>query len=123
MHDQGMGNTYFVSQFIRDLKPDIRYAVQGKVPTTMERAVLLVKIQQQIQDKSEHKMQRNFGQLRLTGTVTNKVEGSKAPIVSQHPREKQMGDYYRANNLCFFCKENHMMLPMQLNPQKGPKHK
>jgi hypothetical protein len=51
MYDQGMGDTYFISQFVKGLKPEIRYQVQGQVPATMERAVMLAKIQQQIQEK------------------------------------------------------------------------
>lgn len=36
MYDQGMGDTYFISQFIKGLKPEIRFPVQGQVPPTME---------------------------------------------------------------------------------------
>ena len=54
MHDLGMGDTYFVSQFIKGLKPEIRYPVQGQVPGTMEKAVMLAKIQQTIQDKTRN---------------------------------------------------------------------
>ena len=54
MHDLGMGDTYFVSQFIKGLKPEIRYPVQGQVPGTMEKAMMLAKIQQTIQDKTRN---------------------------------------------------------------------
>lgn len=55
MHSGGMPDTYFMSQFIRGLKPELRYAVQGQVPHSMERAAMLAKIQQRIQDKSTKK--------------------------------------------------------------------
>lgn len=55
MHDQRMGDTYFISQFIKGLKPNICYAVQGQVPETMEKAVRLAKIQQTIQAKAKGK--------------------------------------------------------------------
>jgi lysine/ornithine N-monooxygenase len=44
MYDQGMGDTYFIPQFVKGLKPEIRYQVQGQVPATMERAAMLAKI-------------------------------------------------------------------------------
>lgn len=46
MHDPGMGQAYFISQFIKGLKPEIGYHVQGQVPETMEKAVRLARIQQ-----------------------------------------------------------------------------
>lgn len=54
MFDQGMSETYFVSQFINGLKSEICYAVQGQVPGCMERAVMLAKIQQKIHEKECH---------------------------------------------------------------------
>jgi hypothetical protein len=44
MHNQDMGEKYFVSRFIRGLKPEIRYHVQGHLPKNMERAIMLAKI-------------------------------------------------------------------------------
>lgn len=48
-----MSETYFVSHFINGLKAEIRYPVQGQVPPTMERAIMLAKIQQKIQEKGK----------------------------------------------------------------------
>jgi hypothetical protein len=45
MYDQGMGDTYFIAQFIKRRKPEIRYQVHGQVHTTMQRAIMLAKIQ------------------------------------------------------------------------------
>lgn len=105
MYDQGMGDTYFISQFIKGLKPEIRYQVQGQVPETMERAVMFAKIQQQIQEKNKGKGQRSFGTSKGLTSTLQKSESSKQQFVSQLPRERQMRVFYRANNLCFYCKQ------------------
>lgn len=60
MLDQGMGSTYFVSQFIKGLKSEIRNWVQGQVPSTIERAVMLAKMQQNIQEKGKGKFHSNL---------------------------------------------------------------
>jgi hypothetical protein len=50
MHNTGYDKMFFITQFTRGLKPDISAAVQAQVPNTMERAVMLAKIQQQLQE-------------------------------------------------------------------------
>jgi hypothetical protein len=55
MHNTGYDKMFFITQFTRGLKPEISAAVQAKVPSTMERAVMLAKIQQQLQEKGKHK--------------------------------------------------------------------
>jgi hypothetical protein len=105
MHDQRMGDTYFISQFIKGLKPEMRYQVQGQVPATMERAIMLAKIQQQIQEKSRSRPPRSYTGNRLTAIAHQKAETIKPNFVSQLPRERQLRDFCRANNLCFYCKE------------------
>jgi hypothetical protein len=64
MHDLGMGDVYFISQFIKGLKPELRYQVQGQVPTILERAVRLAEIQETIQEKTKTKFQRTGNQTR-----------------------------------------------------------
>lgn len=64
MHDLGMGDVYFISQFIKGLKPELRYQVQGQVPAILERAVRLAEIQETIQEKTKTKFQRTGNQTR-----------------------------------------------------------
>jgi hypothetical protein len=100
-----MGDTYFISQFVKGLKPKIINQVQGQVPATMERVVMLAKIQQQIQEKSKGRGQRQYSNNKLLTGTSQKPEFSKPPFVSQLPRERQLRDFCRANNLCFYSKE------------------
>jgi hypothetical protein len=69
MHDLGMSEAYFISQFIKGLKPKIRYVVQGQVPATMEKAVRLAKIQESILEKSKPKNHRGFAALKQSSAV------------------------------------------------------
>lgn len=48
MHNSGYDTMFFVTQFTKGLKPDISAAVQSQLPKTMERVVMLAKIQQQL---------------------------------------------------------------------------
>lgn len=105
MHDQGMGDTYFISQFIKGLKSDIRYQVQGQVPPTMERAIMLAKIKQNIQEKAKSTLQRTWGSKSALSRQSRTDNRMHAPA-STMSTERHWRDFCRANNLCFFfCKE------------------
>lgn len=105
VQDQGMGETYFISQFIKGLKPEIRYVVQGQVPDTMERAVMLAKIQQQIQDKHRVKVSKSYSTTRLSSISSTKSDQSKPSFTPQLSKERQLRDYCQANSLCFYYRE------------------
>jgi hypothetical protein len=55
MHNEGYDDLFFASQFVNGLKEDIRYTVQSQVPETIDRAVLLAKIQQKIVERGKAK--------------------------------------------------------------------
>jgi hypothetical protein len=106
MHNQDMGEKYFVSQFIKGLKPEIRYHVQGQVPENMERAVKLAKIQQTIQDKTKVKFGKahtSYRQPPFAAAVKSEAKNQFGN--SQLTKERLLRDYCRLNNLCFYCKE------------------
>ena len=105
MHDLGMGDTYFVSQFIKGLKPEIRYPVQGQVPATMEKAVMLAKIQQTIQEKTRSTGSKFHQPFRHTSSTPPKHEQRTPTPNLQLTEERQLRDYCRTNNLCFYCRE------------------
>jgi hypothetical protein len=46
MHNSEFGDLFFITQFIRGLKLEIASVVQSQVPESMERAILLARIQQ-----------------------------------------------------------------------------
>lgn len=104
MHDQGIGDTYFISQFIQGLKPEIRYPVQGQAPDTMEKVVRLAKIHQGIQAKTKGKTGYSTRFSKTSASSTWKGD-QKTQSTSPWSKERQLRDYCRANNLRFFCRE------------------
>lgn len=108
MHSGGMPDTYFISQFIRGLKPELRYAVQGQVPHSMERAAMLAKIQQRIQDKSTKKGLKTPNSTRWPAASSSARMDQHKPVTSAPlSKERQLRDYCRTHNLCFYCREPH----------------
>jgi hypothetical protein len=50
-------------------------------------------------------VQRNFSTTKQLPSSGQKSDTPKQSFVSQHPRERQLRYFYRANNLCFYYKE------------------
>lgn len=123
MHSGGMPDTYFVSQFIRGLKPDIRYAVQGQVPHSMEQAVMLARIQQQIQEKNTKKSLKPLGSTRWASTsFAGKLEQPKAATTLTLSKDDN-SEITTKPITCVSIVGNLMMQPMLLNALKDQKLK
>jgi hypothetical protein len=61
MHNSGLDETSFVTQFVRGLKPKLDAAVQSQVPKNMKKAVMLAKVQQQLMDSKQMKFSKYNG--------------------------------------------------------------
>jgi hypothetical protein len=55
-HNPNYDETFFVSQFLKGLKPEIHLPVASQIPETLDRAVLLAHVQQNLQSQ-----QRQWG--------------------------------------------------------------
>ena len=53
MHNLGLDEIYFVTQFTTGLKPELKASVQSQVPSTVKQAVMLAKVQQQLLDSTK----------------------------------------------------------------------
>jgi hypothetical protein len=104
MHNSNLGDLFFITQFMRRLKMEISSVVQAQVPETMERAILLAKIQQQVLERSKPKWNR-LSAFSKPGQGGTKPESKGNFPMTQLWRERQTRDYRRANNLCYFCGE------------------
>jgi hypothetical protein len=71
----------------------------------MERAVMLDKIQQQLQGRGKPKYQRTIPSQKYLTASTHKTEPKQQSAVSPYSKERQKRDYCKANNLCFYCME------------------
>lgn len=105
MHNTGFDDLFFVTQFIKGLKLDIACVVQSHIPETMERAILLAKIQQQVLDKNKGKGQQKQHTSKV-GQIQQKVEGKYNATSNTLWKERQLRDFRKANGLCFYCGEN-----------------
>lgn len=104
MHNSGMDELFFITQFIKGLKPEVGSVVQSQIPDTLHRAMLLAKIQQQVLDKGKQKGHKGAEQpkfLYSQGKTESKSQ-SHAPTLW---KERQVRDYKKANGLCFYCGE------------------
>jgi hypothetical protein len=55
VHNPELGEVFFVSQFIKGLKYELQGVVQAQLPTTVDRAVLLAQMQQEMTEKLKRK--------------------------------------------------------------------
>lgn len=75
------------------------------MPTSMERAVMLAKMQQQIQEKGKVKYQKQNVGWEGTQSAAPKIDNKYLNFTSHLGKERQPRDYCKAHNLCFYCKE------------------
>jgi hypothetical protein len=71
----------------------------------MERAVMLAKIQQQLQEKGKSKYKKGSTTQKYLNTTASKVEHKQQSSISPYTKERQKRDYCKAN-LCFYCMEH-----------------
>lgn len=55
MHGGQYNALFFATQYVRGLKDDIRAVVEPQVPTTIERAAVIAKIQQKVLERAKLK--------------------------------------------------------------------
>lgn len=105
MHNGGLDELFFITQFIKGLKPEISSVVQSQVPASMDRAVLLAKIQQ-VLDKGKSKWQKSSSWAKSNSQQTKTEVKGNAPTTTLW-KERQVRDYRKNNGLCFYCGEQY----------------
>jgi hypothetical protein len=101
MLNAGFDDMFFTSHFINGLKDGIRGVVQIQLPDSVDRASMLVRIQQQIVEKGKYKHVKQSAS--KPNTTSNRAESSHSAPTSTLWKERQLRDFKRANNLCYFC--------------------
>jgi hypothetical protein len=100
---------FFVSQFIRGLKPEIRGVVEAQLPDSVERAILLAVVQEEVLAESKPWAPRQYHQARSEPALPRQ-EPTKQPVKMGNGelwRDRQLRDYRRANGECFKCGEKY----------------
>uniref|UniRef100_A0A0A8YYF6 Uncharacterized protein n=1 Tax=Arundo donax TaxID=35708 RepID=A0A0A8YYF6_ARUDO len=101
-----MMRCFFVSQFVRGLKDEIRAAMQSQVPDTVDRAILLAKVQEQVGDKAKSKFQKQNTSSKYNPSF-NKAEFKQPATANSLWKERQLRHYRRANRLCYYCGDKY----------------
>ncbi|KAK1607032.1 hypothetical protein QYE76_030705 [Lolium multiflorum] len=100
---------FFVSQFIRGLKSELRGAVESQVPDSLERAILLARVQEEVLAAAKPWAQK-YNSAARADPVAPRPEAAKSALKvggGDFWRDRQLRDYRRANNLCFRCGEKY----------------
>jgi hypothetical protein len=71
------------------------------MPESVDKASMLAKIQQQILERSKPKHTRL--PTAKTHTIATKSKGVQNTLSATLWKERQLRDFRRANNLCYFC--------------------
>lgn len=102
MYNPAYDELYFASHFVKGLKEEIRGVVQSQVPDTVDSASLLARVHQQVLERAKL---RAHQPVHVVEPATFNTKGDNKPS-NYNPnlwRERQLRDYRRANNLCYFC--------------------
>jgi hypothetical protein len=105
MLNSGLGEMFFLTTFVNGLTPEIRTTVQSMVPETMERAILLARIQTQVAERAKPKGFKNRSVNKPQSWAGKPDTRLNSPARSTLWKERQVMNYRRANNLCFHCVE------------------
>jgi hypothetical protein len=76
LHNPKLGEVLFVTQFIKGLEYDLQGAVQSQMPTTLDGAVLIAKMQDELNDQYKGRSTRSVFQSRSSSTAV------KAKVIS-----------------------------------------
>lgn len=109
MYNPHYDEQFYISQFIKGLKPEIRGMVESQVPQSLERAILLACVQQEVTEDARPHGQRHIPNHRLEGAPA-RAETPKPAVklaTCEYWKERQLRDYRRNNGLCFKCGEKY----------------
>nr|XP_051225897.1 uncharacterized protein LOC127343754 [Lolium perenne] len=104
--DPSLSTKFFVTQFLLGLKPELRAFVRAQSPTSITRATMLARIQEE-----------ELEAVRPRHRPVPAGRPPPAPVLPRAPnvprasddfaRERQLREYRRANNLCFKCGDKY----------------
>jgi hypothetical protein len=104
-HNPHYDETFFISQFLKGLKPEIRVPVASQIPNTLDRTILLAHVQQDLQTKQKPWVNRQLAALKMDQAAPRQDHARPALKLGNGDlwRDQQLRDYRKANGLCFCC--------------------
>jgi hypothetical protein len=110
--DPSLSTKFFVTQFVLGLKDELRAAVRIQAPTSITRATVFARIQEEEIEASRLRVRPAPAGRPPPATVAAAPVHHRPPAAPRVPpddfaRERQLRDFRRANNLCFKCGEKY----------------
>jgi hypothetical protein len=104
MHNPGFDEMFFTAHFINGLKEEIKSVVHTHLPDSVDRAALLAKIQQQVIERAKSRP------VKWSSTkASNAKQDIQQPNTSSTLwKERQLRDFRKANDLCYYCGEKFL---------------
>ena len=104
VHNLSFDELFYVTHFVRGLKLEIQNVVQVQVPVTVDSAILLAQIQQEILDRNRFKVQKQPLNSKVQNLQPRMKNKGVLPAVDLS-KERQVSEYRRLNGLCYACGE------------------
>ena len=109
--DPTLSTQFFISQFLLGLKDELRLGVRLQPPTSITRAAVFARIQEEELEKQRLQRPRIVPVGRPPPATTNTNQARAAPPPrpggDEYTRERQLRDFRRANGLCFRCGDKY----------------
>ncbi|WVZ63441.1 hypothetical protein U9M48_013075, partial [Paspalum notatum var. saurae] len=104
LHNSTYDDLFFTSKYISGLQDEIKGILEAQVPTTVEQASRIAKIQQKILERQRYKHPKPSWHQR-SHQSTGKTEHKPPQNNPNLWRDRQLRDYRRDNGLCYHCGE------------------
>jgi hypothetical protein len=97
VHNKDLDEMFFVTQFIKGLKPEIQSVVQMQLPSSVDRAALLPQLQQDVLEKGKFKAAKSsYGSKQSGGFIKQEAKSATTGDLS---KERQVREYRRVVGL------------------------
>jgi uncharacterized protein with gpF-like domain len=93
--------------------------VEPQVPTTIERATVIARIQQNVADRQKLKQQNRNAHMK---PMPSRQENKPPTQYGKLWRDKQLRDYRKANNLCYQCGEKYEPRHVEVCAKRNKSH-
>jgi hypothetical protein len=107
MFNPNYDSQFFIAQFIRGLKIELQGAVEAHIPDTLEKAMLIARVHQELLDDAPTKPQRAYGRAEIIGHKPETAKPTLKFATGELWKDRQLRDYRRLNNLCFKCGDKY----------------
>jgi hypothetical protein len=108
-HNPHYDETLFVSQYLKGLKNEIRLPVASQIPESLDRAILLAHVQQDLQAKSKPWAHKSLSHSKAE-QPTQRQESAEAAVKlggGSLWKDRQLREWRRANGECYHCGEKY----------------